>query len=391
MLISRRRLFPSAGFGLAAGAAAMQGSGAAAPGASSIDWSRQVFEDSVLDSSTVVFDGKTPNRLACNTNLRKMPDGTLGMTMLGGGDSEPLPENNIFLTWSHDQGKTWSDLKPLLLGFKEKDRSRALVPPELMVHQGRCWLFFYVHDGKFGEWSSWYSTSEDSGHTWSKASPIPGELHRSTAVRNHLITAKGAIMLPFQHYLAERRNVNPRNGVLTSSDGGKSFQQHGWIRVSDDDQYVGWTEPGLFEHSNGAITMLLRRDGSGVLYRADSPDGGKTWPTMALPTAIPNPGSKFTVYPLGGERVALLHNPHPKTRNPLSLWVSFDGMETWPYRRDLVRLPPPPAGSRVSGAFAGMSYPDGFVSEDRAYLHFAYDERRSRAIYYAAKLPPLPA
>ena len=55
------------------------------------------------------------------------------------------------------------------------------------------------------------------------------------------------------------------------------------------------------------------------------------------------------------------------------------------------RHSPPPQGSRVTGAFAGMSYPDGFVSEDRSYLHFAYDERRSRAIYYAAKLPPLPA
>jgi predicted neuraminidase len=383
MTISRRSVLPLAAGGFTAASAAPT------PAAPAQDWSRQVYDDALLDSSVVVFDGKSPNKLACNTNLRKMPDGTLGMTMLGGGDKEPLPENNIFLTWSGDQGKTWSELKPLLLGFKEKDPNRALVPPELMIYKDRCFLFFYVHDGHFGEWRSYYATSDDSGHTWSKATPIPGELHRSTAVRNHIVTRKGDIILPFQHYLAERRNVNPRNGVLISRDGGKTFEQHGWIRVSDNDKYVGWTEPGLFEQENGAITMLLRMDGSGVLYRADSPDGGKTWPARARPTAIPNPGSKFTVYALGGSRVALVHNPHPKTRNPLALWVSFDGMETWPYRRDLVRLPPPPPGERVTGAFAGMSYPDGFVSEDRAYVHFAYDERRCRAIYYAAKLPPL--
>ena len=108
------------------GAAGSLSAGAATPEPSS-DWTRQAFEDSVLDSSTVVFDGKSPNRLACNTNLRKMPDGTLAMMMLGGGDSEPLPENNIFLTWSRDhspQRRLWlghglSDLR-CALGWEDR-------------------------------------------------------------------------------------------------------------------------------------------------------------------------------------------------------------------------------------------------------------------------------
>lgn len=33
----------------------------------------------------------------------------------------------------------------------------------------------------------------------------------------------------------------------------------------------------------------------------------------------------------------------------------------------------------------------GFVSADRRWLHFASDDNRRRAVYYAARLPPLPA
>lgn len=37
-----------------------------------------------------------------------------------------------------------------------------------------------------------------------------------------------------------------------------------------------------------------------------------------------------------------------------------------------------------------LNYPDGFVSEDKRYLHFAYDDNRHRAVYYGAKLPRIP-
>ena len=36
-----------------------------------------------------------------------------------------------------------------------------------------------------------------------------------------------------------------------------------------------------------------------------------------------------------------------------------------------------------------MNYPDGFVSKDGQWLHFAFDDNRHRAVHYSAKLPPL--
>ncbi len=48
--------------------------------------------DAAQDRSVVIFDGKSPNRLACDTTLRQMPDGSWVMVMLGGGDYEPTPK-----------------------------------------------------------------------------------------------------------------------------------------------------------------------------------------------------------------------------------------------------------------------------------------------------------
>jgi hypothetical protein len=110
-----------------------------------------------------------------------------------------------------------------------------------------------------------------------------------------------------------------------------------------------------------------------------SADDGYNWPEFARKTDIPNPGSKATLNGLGGDTVALLHNP--KHRSPLALWISYDGLKSWPYRRVLV-----PESS--DGSQGWLNYPDGFVSADRHYLHFAYDDNRHRAVFYGATLPP---
>jgi hypothetical protein len=265
-----------------------------------------------------------------------------------------------------------------------------------MIRDGRCTLFFSTHGKHWSTgWRSWFLTSDDSFKTWSKPSEAPGRLKERTFLRNHLVTRDGRILVPFQHYIGpdaeqskpplERKFTNPRNGVLMSSDGGKTWTEHGNIRLTKDDLYFGWAENNLAELGDGRIAMIIRADRlGGVLYYAESKDGGKTWPEFARKTDIPNPGSKATLYPLGDNAVALLHNPNAAHRSPLALWISFDGMKTWPYRRVLV-------AESSDGPKGRLNYPDGFVSKDRQWLHFAYDDNRHRAVYCGAKLPSLPA
>lgn len=348
------------------------------------DWDAQSAEDAKQDRTALIFDGKSPDKLACDTTLRAMPDGSWAMVMLGGDDAEPRPRNGVFITRSTDQGRTWSPMDPVDLGFKREGDTAALVPSESMVLDGRCTLFFATHDGRFAGWREWMAHSADSCRTWSPPEPAPGRLHERTFIRNHIVTRDGRVILPFQHYLDAPSCRNPRNGVLISSDRGKTWSEHGDVRLSDNDRYTGWAENNIAELADGRIAMIIRADRlGGVLYYAESPDGGRTWPDFARKTDIPNPGSKATLYPLGGDTVAMLHNPNPSHRSPLALWISFDGLKTWPYRRVLV-----PESS--DGPKGRLNYPDGFVSQDRQFIHFAFDDNRHRAVYVGAKLPPLP-
>ena len=367
-------------------------------------WTARGLEDAKQDFHSIPYDGFTPNKLVCDTTLRELPDGTWALYMLAGDDFEPSPGNYTGLTRSPDKGRTWTPLEPVNTGLPRAGNTIGQGPSELMILGARSTLFFSTHSQTWGrDWQSWMIDSVDNCKTWSKPEPVPGRLGKFTFMRNHIVTHDGRILVPFQHYdgpppgtpapppepkpwhvTLEHYVSNPRNGVLMSSDGGKTWTEHGDIRLTPDDRYHGWAENNIVELSDGRIVMIIRGDRlGGVLYKAESKDGGKTWPEFASVTQVPNPGSKATLYSLGGDTVAILHNPNSKHRSPLSLWISFDGMKTWPYQRVLQQ-------ESCDGPQGKMNYPDGFVSQDRQWLHFAFDDNRHRAVHYSAKLPPLP-
>ena len=357
-------------------------------------WTAQAEQDAKEDYKSVPYDGVTPNKMVCDTTLRQLPDGSWVLFILAGGDTEPSPLNYTGITRSNDKGRTWTPLEPFDVGFPREGKTMGQGPTELMILGQQSTLFFSTHSKHWAnDWRSWFLTSDDSFKTWSIPREVPGRLKERTFIRKHIVTRDGRIMIPFQHYIGpdaeqdkaplDRAFTNPRNGVLISSDNGKTWTEHGNIRLTPNDRYFGWAENDLFEHPDGRITMVIRADGlGGLLYKAESKDGGKTWPEFASITPIPNPGSKTTLYNLGGETVAILHNPNSKHRSPMALWISFDGMKTWPYQRVLQQ-------ESVDGPKGRMNYPDGFVSDDKQWLHFAFDDNRHRAVHYSAKLPPL--
>lgn len=364
-------------------------------------WTRQAALDAKQDRTTIAYDGIKPNSMVCDTTLRELPDGSWALFMLAGGDFEPSPENYTGLTRSTDQGQTWSTLEPVDLGLPRTGKTIGQGPTELLIRDGRSTLFLSTHSKTWGhDWRSWSIHSDDNCRTWSKPEPMPGRLANFTFIRNSLVLRDGRIVVPFQHYLGPPEGTpsppadepkpwhtqlrhyvsNPRNGVLISDDNGRTWQEYGNIRLGPDVRYHGWAENNVVQLANGSIAMIIRGDRlGGTLFMATSKDG-KTWPDMARRTDIPNPGSKATLYSLGGDRVALLHNPNSRHRSPLALWISFDGMKTWPYQRVLV-----PESS--DGPKGRLNYPDGFVSRDGQWLHFAYDDNRHRAVVYSAKLP----
>ncbi|MRR18442.1 MAG: exo-alpha-sialidase, partial [Deltaproteobacteria bacterium] len=329
------------------------------------------------DRFSLIYKGMMPDLLCCDTILREMPDKSWVVAMLGGGHMEPLPENGVFLFRSRDKGMSWS--RPRRLFSYE---NKTLIPTELAVIKEKCVLFLISHDGKFHDWRCLTSASEDCGETWSD--PVPFEpCPYFTAIRTLHATRSGEILLPYQQYgfdpeeyLQNRDTdryfcdnnikITPFNGVVASSDGGASWTRRPGIPV-DTGQWT-WAENNVAELKEGRLAMLTRVDGAGVLYRADSCDGGRSWDSLQMyPTGIPNPGSKFRLFSLKDGRIALIHNPSPAGANcmagrrPLSIWISGDDMETWEIKRDLVTFP------------GQLSYPDGFADEEDGYIHFAFD------------------
>lgn len=355
-------------------------------------WTTQATQDAKQDFSSIPYDGRKPNSMVCDTTLRELPDGSWILFLLAGGDTEPSPLNYTGVTRSVDRGQTWTPLERFDVGFPRAGKTIGQGPTELMVRGDRATLFFSTHSKHWAnDWRSWFLFSDDSFKTWSPPHEVPGRLKERTFIRNHIVARDGRILLPFQHYVGpddqqdrpplDRDFTNPRNGVLISRDGGQTWTEHGNIRLTPNDRYFGWAESNIVELSRGRMAMILRADGlGGMLYYAQSPDGGQTWPEYASITQVPNPGSKATLYPLGGDTVAMLHNPHAKHRSPLALWISFDGLQTWPYQRILHQ-------QSCDGPQGRINYPDGFVSQDQQWLHFAFDDNRHRAVHYSARLP----
>jgi predicted neuraminidase len=339
------------------------------------------------DRIGLIYSGKVPNLLCCDSTLRRLPGGDWIAVFLSGGHAEPLPENNIFITRSQDQGQTWSPIQPV---FHEK--AGAYVPTELIVTDSRLYLYAFKHDGKFWDWQSCVSVSEDAGETWSDLHPIPYKTEY-TCVRNLLIRKDGTWVLPYQHYIVDeeeaadlqesgrplyrtQRTVS-ENGVMVSRDQGATWDGYDGAKLNLG--YFNWAENNVAELSDGTLAMLIRVDRTGVIYRSDSTDGGKSWSDPS-PTSIPNPGTKFRLFNCPNNRIALVHNPNAwdgligKQRNPLSLWISDDDLQTWTSKRDLVTFP------------GQLAYPDGFLDEEQGMIHFAFDYNRHDMIYYGARL-----
>jgi predicted neuraminidase len=328
-------------------------------------------------------------------------------TWTTGGFSEPVPGNFTMAAFSDDNGETWSPPDVLF-----RHSHRGLFTTELFVpRDGEVHAFLQTY--AMGVWmtqlNSYRAISRDGGKTWSGPNSIPGGIH-NVWVNQGIVHSGGRWVIPvsWAEHIGEewceptagRSPMSPRVGAkeqrivelpwgaddplryrtgndwadrnhryvvgaILSEDQGETFRPRGYIKGGRH----GWLiEPKVVELSDGRIVMLIRSQRDGWLWRSESSDAGETW-SPAVKTDIPNPAAKVKLLRSRDGRIFLIHNPTSSAapgmsaRNPLSLWVSDDDMETWRVKVDLVRAP------KVS-----LNYPDGYVDEERRELHFAWED-----------------
>ncbi len=118
--------------------------------------------------------------------------------------------------------------------------------------------------------------------------------------------------------------------MRTSDDVGKR-----WSDVQIIDAKWGHV-PRCKPKSDGSVLALLRPcGGQGYVLRSESKDGGRTW-SDAECTELTSPFAALDAVKLSDGRLALAWNRNPDARNPLTLALSEDEGNTWPYQRDLV-------------------------------------------------------
>lgn len=229
--------------------------------------------------------------------------------------------------------------------------------------------------------------SQDDGKTW-RADPVtirPDSQGRmpSMHMNEHGITLqhgehKGRLIRPTRFYGEGNRpeSLWPTHftNAIYSDDGGKTWQ------TSEPFPENGTGEATIAELSDGRLYYNSRRhwapEGKNPRRRwvAFSDDGGQLWKDSTICEVLPD-GPQNTNYgcmgglvrlPVKGKDILIYSNCNsPNGRDHGTVWVSFDGGQTWPLKRLVYE-----GSFAYSSLNAGRS---GTPSEGNIYLHFESD------------------
>lgn len=350
----------------------------------------------------LVFDGWNGYRLACAATIAEAPNGDILCCWMSGSGGEPADDNCVLLARSADRGQTWSEPELWLAPVERGGRTMAATIGALYgTKDGRMIAIGYhmPAEAHYTKERFFRIESRDSGATWSEPedqvlrpgndavtthSPVqltsgeylfPGQFFERrprplVAPVERLVLASSeeeALAMPAAEGRSAHKFATHLHGCsafISPHEDGREMVEYGHIA----NRPLGLLEPTCVRLRDGRVVMLMRAEWGGFLWRSESEDEGRTW-SAAWETEIPNPSSKAHLVRLPGGRIALLHNAVGQRgvwgrRDPLSIWISEDEMETWSIQEDVLR--------------GGMlAYPNGMVLDGR--LVFAYDRDRRQA------------
>lgn len=302
--------------------------------------------------------------------LERTAKGRVFMSWFSGGPKEPAPENEVLLSWSNDEAKTFTT--PQVMG-EPKDGTRCFDPTLWIDPKGRLWYLFNRGNKDTAQHDVWARICDDPD----AKSPVFGAEFRvgydvpfAFRMNKATVLSTGEWLMPVtlaEHPVHEwctgynEQQEPTLHGVGISTNEGKTWKLHGAVKSKP------WAlENMIAELKDGRLWMLIRTT-SGVLWQSHSSDKGRTW-SEGTPSTIASPGSRFFIRRLASGNLLLVNHfkfPGRTQRSHLTAQISTDDGRTW---NDGLLL----------DERQGVSYPDGVQDKD-GLVWITYDRDRGGA------------
>ena len=196
---------------------------------------------------------------------------------------------NIYVTYSSDEGETWSE--PALLIAKDGKAENIMSPSMVRLNNGDLGIV-YLRKEKMPDngvvCMPVFRRSEDEGQTWSELIYCGVPEGYYCVINDGVIVQKdGRILIPLSYHgirhdsfkcctldLSGQKNADIR--FAYSDDNGLSWHAMEAVVMTPYDDKVGLAEPGVYEHENGELWSWFRTT-YGYQYESRSLDHGRTW------------------------------------------------------------------------------------------------------------------
>jgi sialidase-1 len=225
--------------------------------------------------------------------------------------------------------------------------------------KGRIFLFYNTGDGHEGELRKGhghrdvlFKTSIDNGKTWSEPTDITLQVNRINQPqlnplwnfkedwRSYANTPGHALQFEHGKYkgriyvAANHSSGDPKPQLRDYKAHGYFTDDHGaTFHLSETVPFEGSNESTAAELSNDGLMMNSRNQTGSYRIVSLSKDGGATWDTTYVDHNLPDPiceGSLLNIGTKKGKSVlAFCNNDATKSRDSLTLRISFDEGKTW--------------------------------------------------------------
>lgn len=238
---------------------------------------------------------------------------------------------------------------------------------------GVVWLFYNnIYGTTWSDGRVMAKRSADGAVTWSDSMVISFEA--GSMVRGQpIVLNSGDYLVPIYHETGG-------DTEKTASDTASYFLRYNpkektWTETNRIMSPTGNLQAQVVQISDEYLIAYIRRGGSfeptdsGYAIRSESHDGGFTW-DEGKDTEFKNPNSALDFIKLKNGHLLMVYNDNMNDRTPLTIAISTDDDQTWPYRRN------------IGGGDNTFAYPYAIQTSDEK-IHIIYTTNSRTTIMHS--------